>query len=188
MDWCEIDEGRNFLEYDGPRVDYIVTNPPWSLLKSKRATKKKDAQPGFIERGFQVAKNVIYLLTANHALGLKARFDIMDGYGFGPREILLLDTPPKITGWPQSGFQLCAMHWQQGYLGPIIRSDGRSAARLATSRRTYAAGRTLQEIPVTLDIATAIGGPPWDCKKCSRSNTAEMHRCIRCGEPRRGVL
>jgi len=32
-DWCEIDEGRDFLEYSiGNTVDVIITNPPFSIF------------------------------------------------------------------------------------------------------------------------------------------------------------
>lgn len=32
-DWCEIDEGRDFLQYSiGNTVDAIITNPPFSIL------------------------------------------------------------------------------------------------------------------------------------------------------------
>lgn len=30
--FCEIDDGIDFFNYDGPRPDLIVTNPPFSLL------------------------------------------------------------------------------------------------------------------------------------------------------------
>ena len=30
-EWCEIEKGRDFFDYDG-RVDYIFTNPPWSRI------------------------------------------------------------------------------------------------------------------------------------------------------------
>ena len=31
-EWCEIEKGRDFFDYDG-RVDYIFTNPPWSRIR-----------------------------------------------------------------------------------------------------------------------------------------------------------
>lgn len=30
--WCEVDQGRDFLEFQG-KVDWIITNPPYSRLK-----------------------------------------------------------------------------------------------------------------------------------------------------------
>jgi hypothetical protein len=32
-DWCEIDDGRDYLLYQG-QVDWVVTNPPFSVLNS----------------------------------------------------------------------------------------------------------------------------------------------------------
>jgi hypothetical protein len=32
-DWCEITDGRDFFEYDGP-VDVICSNPPYSILNA----------------------------------------------------------------------------------------------------------------------------------------------------------
>lgn len=31
-EWCEIEKGRDFFDYD-ERVDYIFTNPPWSRIR-----------------------------------------------------------------------------------------------------------------------------------------------------------
>ena len=46
---------------------------------------------------------------------LKARFRDMQEAGFMIREIALVDTPPE--PWPQSGFQLAAIHFQKGWRG-----------------------------------------------------------------------
>ena len=31
-DWCELAEGRDFLDYKRD-VDWIITNPPWSMMQ-----------------------------------------------------------------------------------------------------------------------------------------------------------
>jgi len=109
--WCEIDEGRDFFEYS-MRCDWIVSNPPFSQFKS------------VLKHSFELAENVVFLVTLNHALGLKARLRLCDEYGFGIREVLLVDTPPK--PWPQSGFQVGAVHWQKGYQGDVKITDKRT--------------------------------------------------------------
>jgi hypothetical protein len=111
--YCEIKEGRDFFDYAGPRVDWIITNPPFSKARK------------FALRAFEVADNVVFLITLNHALGLKARWRDVTEQGFGVRQFVLLDTPAKETGWPPAGFQLGAVHWQRGYCGPIEVHDWR---------------------------------------------------------------
>ena len=31
-DWCELSEGKDFFDYKD-KVDWIITNPPWSKIK-----------------------------------------------------------------------------------------------------------------------------------------------------------
>ena len=105
-DWCEIKRGREFLSYQG-RVDWIVTNPPWSQIRP------------FLQQGFAVADQVVFLMTINHAW-TKARLRIAREHGFGLRTLLLVDTP---RSFPQSGFQLGAVHYQRGWTGSIDMVD-----------------------------------------------------------------
>ncbi len=111
-DWCEIKEGRDFLDWSGnwwpPAVarhyDWCVTNPPWSKLRP------------FLQRAMQVSDNVVFLCLVN-AFWMKARLRDMAQAGFAIREIALVETPPK--PWPQTGFALGAVHVQRGYVGDI---------------------------------------------------------------------
>ncbi len=105
-DWCEITEGRDFLTYDfgSARYDWVVTNPPWSKIRP------------FLARSMELADNVVFLCLVN-AFWMKARLRDMKAAGFGIREILLIDTPPK--PWTQTGFQLGAVHVQRGHKGDI---------------------------------------------------------------------
>lgn len=102
-DWCELSEGRDFLEYQG-RADWIVTNPPWSLMRQ------------FLVKGMEVANNIVYLTTINHYTTKRRMLDIKQ-MGFGVKEIFCVPTPPK--PWPALGFQLAAVHLQKGYTGGI---------------------------------------------------------------------
>lgn len=98
-DWCEIDEGRDFLTTRG-HWDWIVTNPPWSKFRP------------FLQHSMRVADNVVFLSLVN-AFFMRARIADMRNAGFGIVEILLLPTPPK--PWPQTGFQLGATHIRRGH-------------------------------------------------------------------------
>ena len=97
---CEIAHGSDFFDFH-EKVNWIVTNPPWSLARK------------FARHAYEIADDVIFLITINHFTALKARFRDMEEAGFAIREIALVDTPP--SPWPQSGFQLGAIHFQRGY-------------------------------------------------------------------------
>lgn len=97
-DWCEIDRGRDFFDYSR-KVDYIFTNPPWSLIRQ------------FVQHGIAIADDVYYLMTINHAF-TKARVRDVYNLGFYIADILCVPTPKE---FPQSGFQLGVVHWKRGY-------------------------------------------------------------------------
>ena len=79
-DWCEIDQGRDFLSDQWPQnnhYDWIITNPPYGrpiLLK-------------FLKRSFSLADNVIFLMqaampewTAKQRAADAAGFDVCETY------------------------------------------------------------------------------------------------------------
>ena len=107
-DWCEIDQGRDFFDINPPyppaHWDWVITNPPWSQFRR------------FLGRSMALSDNVVFLAPVNH-FWLKARMRDIREAGFGFKEILLVDTPAK--PWPQSGFQLGAVHLQRGHTGAI---------------------------------------------------------------------
>lgn len=105
-EWCEIKEGRNFLHGWSSDVhfDWIVTNPPWSQFRP------------FLNRSMRLADNIVFLSLLN-AWYMKARLNDMRDCNFGFVETLMIDTPPK--PWPQTGFQLAAVHIQRGYRGAV---------------------------------------------------------------------
>jgi hypothetical protein len=96
----ELDKGQDFFEYD-QKVDWIITNPPWSKVRD------------FFIHAYAISDNIIFLITVNHLIGLRRRLSDMNKAGFGIKEILFVDTPPP--PWPQSGFQLGALHLQRGW-------------------------------------------------------------------------
>jgi hypothetical protein len=89
-DWCEIDEGKDFFQYD-EKVDWIITNFPWSLHRK------------CINHSMKISDNIVSLVTLNHLLALKARLKDVRNAGFFIREIITMPTPKE---FPASGFQL----------------------------------------------------------------------------------
>jgi hypothetical protein len=95
---------RHYLVDEEGKVvifDWLITNPPYSLFKP------------FLLRAMEVANNIVFLAPINHFV-TKARLRMMKEEGFGFVKILSVPTPKE---WPQSGFQLAAVHIQRGYTG-----------------------------------------------------------------------
>lgn len=101
LHWCELSEGRDFFAYNS-EVDWIITNPPWSKMQR------------FLEHGMTLANDIVYLSTINHYT-TKKRIRDMRKAGFGIKEIYCVATPK--SPWPQSGFQLAAIHTRKHYKG-----------------------------------------------------------------------
>ena len=101
-DWCELAEDKDFFSYD-KKVDWIITNPPWSKMRE------------FLEHGMKISNNIVYLTTINHYT-TKRRIRDMKQNGFGLKEIYNIETPKS---FPQSGFQVAAIHTLRGYEGNI---------------------------------------------------------------------
>ena len=110
--WCEITEGRDFLDWH-ETVDWVMTNPPWSRLRD------------FTRHAMRIAPNVVWLAPLTN-LTTKARLRDLDEAGFGIAELVLIDTPKD---WPQSGFQLVAAWLRKGHSGgwSVTRLGGLAA-------------------------------------------------------------
>ena len=52
-DWCELSEGKDFFDYN-ETVDWIITNPPWSLMRE------------FLDHAMKIANDIVYLTSINH--------------------------------------------------------------------------------------------------------------------------
>jgi hypothetical protein len=106
-DWCEIAEGVDFMDYDGD-VDWVITNPPWSKIRQ------------FYEKCFIIkAKNIVFLMNIN-AITTRARLNLLQNHGYGILEFYCVDNPKN--NWPQTGFQLAAVHVKKDYVGPTYWS------------------------------------------------------------------
>jgi len=103
-DWCEIRDGRDFLEWNEP-VDWVLTNPPWS----------KDLYRAIAAHAFDIADNVVLLTRLHNAIGTYARHQDWRDRGHGLREVVVLRW--EDAGFPPEGFVLGAFYWQRWWTG-----------------------------------------------------------------------
>lgn len=99
----EIHEGKPGFEWWTERVDWVITNPPWSQFRV------------FLTHSMDVADHVAMLVTVNH-WWTKRRVMEVRKRGFGYRRLILCPWPRE---FPSSGFQLGMMVIQRGYIGPL---------------------------------------------------------------------
>lgn len=116
--------GSDFFAFH-EKVDWLVTNPPWSLAKQ------------FLQHSYEVADNIVFLITLHHVFDLRSRIADMEGAGFAIKEVLLCQTPGR--PWPQSGFQLGVVHLQRSYRGTIAWGwlDDQNGAGAAGSNPSF---------------------------------------------------
>lgn len=80
--WCEIDDGVDFLEYDeNEKVDWIITNPPFSLLTK------------MIEKMAKITIKGIAFICMLHAV-TKRRHRIFESHGFNLTHIECFHVTP----------------------------------------------------------------------------------------------
>lgn len=100
-DWCEIQEGKDFFEWN-EKVDWVVSNPPYSLTRK------------WFKHSYEIADNLLYLVPLRN---------IFSGYGFikeiyqfgGIVEIRNYGTGGSL-GFPM-GNAIGALHIQKSYIG-----------------------------------------------------------------------
>ena len=96
--WCELQEGRDFLMHKGT-YEWLITNPPWSKIRE------------FLAHAIQLGiPNIVFLININ-ALTTKARLGLIYKNGYSIAEMLCVPTPKE---FPQTGFQLAAVHITKG--------------------------------------------------------------------------
>ena len=102
-EWCEIEEGRDFLEWKTP-MDWIVSNPPYSNFWD------------FLAHSFTLSENVVYLIPLHKIWSSQRYMDAIREYG-GIRETLIIGGG-KVAGFTM-GFPVGAVHFQRKYRGEM---------------------------------------------------------------------
>jgi len=100
-DWCEITEGRDFFDYQG-RVDWIITNPPYSIIEE------------FMAKCFEVADDVALLIPMSKWVSSLRRIRAVLAFG---NVVSIRIISASRCGFP-FGFPACALHIRRGYDGP----------------------------------------------------------------------
>jgi len=104
-DWCEIDEGRDFFEYN-VKVDWIITNPPYSIYDE------------FLIKSFEVADNIVLLVPLAKAFKSQKIDNEIQKYG-GLKEVVFLGGGQKV-GF-NFGFPVGCLYYQRGYNKNLIK-------------------------------------------------------------------
>ena len=105
-DWCEIMDGRDFMDYH-KKVDWIITNPPYSIYDK------------FLSHCFDVADNVVLLVPIAKAFKSMKIEAMVDEYG-GLKEIFLIGSGTK-CGFA-FGFPTGCLYYKRKYKGSIKRT------------------------------------------------------------------
>jgi hypothetical protein len=114
-DWCEVEEGRDFLTYDFKRViNWVITNPPFS-----------DAYAEIAARAFEIADNVAFLVKFAVATATYARHRSWINAGHALREVVFI--PWELAEFKAEngsekapeGFCLSLSIWSRGYNGDV---------------------------------------------------------------------
>ena len=100
-EWCEINEGRDFFKHQ-TRVDWIVSNPPYSNWDD------------WLAHSLALANDIVYLVPfAKVFKSMGTVRQILEWGGI----VKVLVMPAGKAGFP-FGFPCGAFHFRKGYKGP----------------------------------------------------------------------
>lgn len=100
-DWCEIQNGKDFFEYN-KKVDWIISNPPFSVFDD------------FLKHSFEISNNVVYLIPLYKVFKSKKYFDMVNNYG-GIKEVLIIGSGSVCKF--NMGFLVGMVHYKKNYKG-----------------------------------------------------------------------
>lgn len=100
-DWCEIQKGKDFFDYN-QKVNWIIGNPPYSIFYE------------WLEHSFNLANNVVYILPTNKVFQRLVVMELIKKWG-GIKGIKLYGSGSNV-GFP-FGFSTGTFHFKKGYKG-----------------------------------------------------------------------
>lgn len=102
VSWCEIEKGVDFLDYKDS-VDWIITNPPYSVFKQ------------MLPKMLEVADNVVMVIPSNKLVSSMPRLMDIERAGCGIKRIHYLGSGRQLK-FP-FGFPVAAIYVKKGYKG-----------------------------------------------------------------------
>lgn len=100
-EWCELEKGRNFFDYD-KRVDWIIGNPPYSIFEN------------WMRHSFELADDVAYVLPTNKVFQRQVIMKMINEWG-GIRSMKVYGSG-TVVGFP-FGFSVGTFHFRKGWKG-----------------------------------------------------------------------
>jgi len=102
-DWCEISEGKDFLQYN-KKVNWIITNPPFSIFDE------------FLIHSFKIADNIVFFCPLNKVFKSIKIDQEIHNYG-GIKEVIHMGSG-GMHKFP-FGFVVGCIYYKKDYTGPI---------------------------------------------------------------------
>ena len=102
--YCELQEGRDFFEYQRS-VDWIIGNPPYSVYSE------------WLRHSMNIADNIVYLIPINKAFNSSSM--LKDTYDWGGIAEIVHVGPGSSLKFPV-GFAIGAVHYKRGHNGGIV--------------------------------------------------------------------
>jgi len=101
--WCEIEDGKDFFDWTR-KVDWIITNPPYSILTN------------WMQHSFSIADNVVLFIPISKLFSSVPRMNMVRSYG-GIREMYCFGSGRSVG--LDLGFPMAAIHFQKDWLGDM---------------------------------------------------------------------
>lgn len=102
-EWCEITQGRDFLEWNTP-VDWVFGNPPYSQYAK------------WIYHAMKIAVDIVYLMPCDKPFISYKTLRVMRKWGHVRH--MRIYGPGNKFGFP-IGFAIGAVHFQRLWFGPM---------------------------------------------------------------------
>jgi len=104
-DYCEIQENKNFFEYNN-KIDWIISNPPYSIFKD------------WMIHSYKIADNIVYLLPIFKTFNALGLIRLYKKHGW-IKHIRVYDSGHSIESgipWARSR-PIVAVYFKKGYTG-----------------------------------------------------------------------
>ena len=105
-DYCELELGKDFFEYD-KKVDWIITNPPYSKFRQ------------FFRKAFELADNIVWLVPTWKVFSAYGLQKELIQWGGGINHIRWYGTG-TVLGWSPLANGIGAIYFKKGHTNDTI--------------------------------------------------------------------